>query len=344
MEWNPEGRLAQIFQSKHVLDLERLLETATASKQIYLLVDNLDRNWQIDPADTVCARLIVGLIAAASHHYTHCPIGKTIRPVVFLRDDVRRSVEHADLDMGKRDWMSLTWDAESLENLVAERIRVSVDPGELGATKASPQLWAECFAPEVKGTPTPRFISQRTLMVPRQMIWYCTAALDVARMRGHARIEPEDLVAVEKEQSQRVLKNVAQEFQFSGHDLSVVALWIEGAKTPFTHRDLSRRLRQWASEADQRYTADLEFDLEALLYVAGLLVIRAADDRAISEADEPDYEDAIRSAERAWKSGGGPRSLYRGKRLLHFMATLQRRPILRFDIHPAFRAALEISS
>jgi hypothetical protein len=342
--WKPEGKLAEDFHQKKIADLERLLAAAISTRDVYLLIDNLDRNWQVDAQGGAASYLILGLVAEAQR------LGLTVfeqraHPIVFLRDDVRWVLEGRDPDAVKRDWLSLTWDRESLKRMIAERVRASLHPGEFGAIMSVDDLLASVFATGVSPFGLIDYIISRTLMIPRHAIWFCTSALDLARQRQHSSIEMGDILDAEKSYSKRVLKTVSKEFEFSGCDLSVIALWFERAPNRLSTGDVHERLRAWSREDKRRYSSKLADDVVRLLYESGFLLVESSDGIPAGVETEPDFASAIR---RAASQRGLPTA---SPKMASFTAWLLARLGIRsleadltFQVHPAFHSALGIQA
>ena len=105
----PEARIGALAASLEVREMEELLSTACASLTagVIFLADRLDEGYEPDEAGT---GIVDGLIQAAIDIKTNIP---AIRPYIFLRDNIFRSVRNLDPDYSRNiegTVLRLHWD------------------------------------------------------------------------------------------------------------------------------------------------------------------------------------------------------------------------------------------
>ncbi len=192
-------RLATALHGRSIADLRGLVGACLESRdRVAVLVDNLDATW--DPKDdlTAASDLLLGLLPAAqkiSRELERSVAGRRqpieISVAVFLRSDIfervrARAPEPDKISVERIDWN----DEDALLRLVGERyVSASGDPD------ARPQeLWERYFAGEIGGRSPSSYIVQRVVPRPRDIVFWCNAAIDLAARRGHSVVEREDLL------------------------------------------------------------------------------------------------------------------------------------------------------
>lgn len=344
--WSPNGTKVEKLYRTRASRIESLIRSLLTDRNAYVLIDNLDKDWE--EADPISARLIVGLLAAADRIASSSLRGKA-RIIVFLREDIQRSVQQYDQDSEKRTWMDLQWDEQLLLSLVGERIRQTMG---LGQEMSDEEVWAACFDKTVNGVESHRYILERTLLRPRHAIWYCNRALDIARRRGRARILAEDVLRAERDYSEQVLNNLSWESSSSQHDLTALALQFCDAPAQMDELEVKTRLERSAREAGQGRGVQPGWSAEAalrFLYDVGFLgVVLTSGDAQYGHVD-PSYERAAARARLVVPTGERP-ALARVEFVLSRLCPPLARRVRRhklvplYCVHPAFWRCLDIRS
>jgi hypothetical protein len=196
--------LANALHSELIARLRKLFAAClTHRDRVAILVDNLDASW--DPREdlTDASDLLLGLITAARKiaRELERSIPTTgrheieVSVAVFLRSDIFERLRTRAPEPDKIPLERIEWDDEdTLLRVVGERYVAAVNEDD-----ARPQeLWERFFTGEVHGRSPSAYVVQRVLPRPRDIVWWCNAALDVATQRGHAQVTPDDLITSEK--------------------------------------------------------------------------------------------------------------------------------------------------
>jgi len=339
--WTPNGAKVERFYRQRASALERSLPDLIADRVAYLLIDNLDQDW--DPDDPTSARLLVGLVAAAQKIMTPPP-ERPLRILIFLREDIQRAVRAYDDDYEKRPWMDLKWDRKALLALIAERIRHSLQPHTYMSQE---QLWDLCFDTTVDGMRSDEYILDRTLLRPRHAIWYCNRALDIARHAAHAKILSEDVIGAERDYSGQVLTNLDLEFSHPPMSLEGIAIHFIDAPDQLDRESVHGRVRQWLADTAEPNVelrqALNEAEVVAFLYEVGFLGTVGPTGQCYYRYDEPDYRRALARAKvvSPAEQVAPPRGL---GRILRRIPPRRQSSVPLYCIHPAFWRTLGVSS
>ena len=342
--WAPDGAKVERLYRTRASELAGMLHTILADRTVYLLIDNLDKDW--DDSDPTSARLLVGLLRATERIVTSA-FRRNARIIIFLREDIQRALKGYDEDAEKRTWMDLKWDPQLLLSLVSERIRQSINPP---AEMSDENLWSLCFDESVDGTGSCDYVFERTLLRPRHAIWYCNRALNIARRRGHEKIQAEDIKKAERDYSEQVLTNFAREFPHPRWDLYGLALQFCDAPAELDELQVRLRVRKWCDESREGGSSSADEGVQdaiSFLYDVGLLgVVQANGERDYGHT-EPSYQRAIAGAKLVLPSDHLSlasrfiRRLGAIYRPLH-TALVRRQSVPVYCIHPAFWRTLDV--
>lgn len=172
--------------------------------RVAILVDNLDKGWDRSSDLPLLAKLLLGLLTAtgrvatdfAKEDYWRERIHLTV--ATFLRSDIFEYVRTVAREPDKIQASMVTWeDTQVLLRVLEERFLAArpedTEPAE---------LWARFFAEQVRGIPTREYLLSRVLPRPRDLIFFCNAAISVATNRAHEKIEEDDILEAERAYSQ----------------------------------------------------------------------------------------------------------------------------------------------
>ena len=207
VETSEQQRIVESVLGGSVRELRNVLGDILGTKRrAFVLLDNLDKAWDSASDLHSVARLLLGLLSAARrtdqllrrHSSRDLAIDCTI--AVFLRTDVFEAVAEAAAEPDKLVVQPLRWDQpDALLRVVEERFRAST-----GVEQAS-ELWEKYFPRDFDGVPVQQYLGVRLLPRPRDIIYYCGAAVDSAINAGHERVQEEDLLAADVAYSEYAL-------------------------------------------------------------------------------------------------------------------------------------------
>lgn len=155
--------------------LKSILEHATY--KIHILVDRLDEGFDPDNSNVA---FIDGALNAAIDIST--AFKGSIKPLVFLRDNIFRAVAHYDQDFTRNiegQTLRLHWDANNLFYLVCNRIRSAFGD----STQNNKRLWSRYTAHDLQGDEGFRQCLKFTLYRPRDILILLNSAFENASKR-----------------------------------------------------------------------------------------------------------------------------------------------------------------
>lgn len=154
--------------------LEAAIKKNIEDVRIFLLFDRLDEGW-VDASHKTCKEIISGLIHAADYYAKE--FNGTIRPVIFLREDIFSSLEINDRNKHLEDFgKTLAWSQDSLEKLVLKRINFYAQNAGREAISRLDDLFDKA---EMRSRNKPRnYILGRTFYRPRDVICFLKRTIE----------------------------------------------------------------------------------------------------------------------------------------------------------------------
>ena len=279
------AKYEDILQSVRMYEVQKHLKSLSKKLDIRLLADDLDRNWA--PRNESSKRLIIALLG--SIHDLMDSLGPTFKPTVFVRRDVYRWLLHDDPEILRRDPAELMWTDEGLERMIAERIRERTN-SDLDQPRA---LWESIFPSSVNGQTTSRFVAERTLKRPRDMIQFCQKATEAAQRAGRTSVSEDDLQAAWEGTGEAILAQLEIEYRFSYRGIANVALSLVDWPRRARWRDARDRLEKSRQDLDLDWlpSGDKALGLLEALYTIGVIGIEGPGRRPLYAVNRS-YEEA----------------------------------------------------
>ena len=293
----------------------------TRFQQVVILVDNLDRAWNIGGQErSIQTRLILGLLEFQNTITRELSLNEgAIRILVFLREDIFVNVmkDAPEPDKVRLVLQHIVWRNEAnLVEILEERF-AACSPRLTAARLTAGDVWDKLFCPEVRGVSTKQYLLSHIMPRPRDLIHVVRTAIDNCVGRTHSRIEADDILDALRDYYQFLLDNMFTEY---GSYLSILRELVQsfaGRGTSHNAFQLWRIVRQQIGSR-RAFGESIEF----LVRVSFLGIERQ------------------QSAEFAYTNDDAERLLpavRRGLRWLDLGRT-------RFVVHSAFRAGLEIDN
>lgn len=309
--------LDQLYRLEELKPLLPHLNELAAKRRIVVLVDELDKGW--DGSEDAKA-FVAGLFQAAvslnetSSHFT---------VYVSLRQELYDSIPALYEDAQKyRDIIeTIRWDETTLLSVIANRIRYSV-PALADCTDL--EAWNTVFSETLtyRKSKSVNYMIDRTLFRPRELIQFCTDALEMSRDLKMSPIDYHVISRAEQVYSDAREKDIAGEYRFQYPGLQTVFEVFRGRPYEFERDELELLCLQISSgelrtdkSAAWLLDQDPEFLIE-ILWRVGFL-------RAYAVG-------GLRATRRSGSSYVGP----------HQVSALTLQTISRFQVHPMFRASL----
>lgn len=190
------ARATEALHSGQLRDLRVLLGECLASyDRVAILIDNLDKAWERGADLDAMATVLFGLLTAIGkldvdfrrRDSWRDPIAVTL--AVFLRTDIFNKIVRVAREPDKIPVEQLTWSDRDLLLRVIEDRWLADQPADTEAE----ELWRRFFVTAVDGIDTKNWILARILPRPRDIIYFCNAAVTNAVNAKHGRVEVDDL-------------------------------------------------------------------------------------------------------------------------------------------------------
>lgn len=311
-------QLASLYKLEEIEPLLPDVKDLCSKNRVVVLVDELDRGW--DNSEDAKA-FVAGLVQAAM---SLNEMSDDFVVNVSLRQELYDNIPALYDDAQKyRDVIEIVrWDERKLLSLISSRIQHSL-PALQGASDED--SWESVFVDTLQYRQSKSFnyVVDRTLYRPRELIQFCTDALEVARDFGSELIDYSVISQAELQYSEDRVKDIASEFRFQYPGLLSVFEVFRGRTYSLDREDMeliclgivdgdykvSEEARGWLSGQDHELLIDV-------LWRIGFLRAQAV------------------GGVKAMRRSG---SKYLGS---HQIANLNLANISRFQVHPMFRSFL----
>lgn len=288
---------AQISEALHAGDLHELsdrLGPVLASRgRLAILIDNLDQAWDVRRDPAPLAQLLLGLLHTverlASDLRRIANATLDISLAVFIRSDIYARVVRMAREPDKIPEKTLTWgDTTLLLQVVEERYSA----GRNGAPGA--ELWQRYFDAAVRGTDTPAYIASRVMPRPRDVLTFCTAAIDSAVRHKRTKVTASDVDDAEAAYSRFAFNALLVEAGDAARDLEDLLYGFAGGLSVLSESEVVGVIESSGLPESKQPTAD---DLLDLMFL-GIQTSEGQFDYADDPRDKRRIEALARSFER----------------------------------------------
>ena len=205
---DPGAVTAELF-SRDIPTLERLVSAYLRhKKEVWLLFDNIDKGWPTLTATAGDVLIVRTLLEAARKLQKQLDQRDVdFYCLVFLRNDIYDLLVKNTPDRDKDTAVTVDWDdAEGFKEFVRQRIVTSTD-----LSGPFDEVWSAAFEQHINTQDAFRYVVERTLMRPRDLLRFLRRAVDVAVNRGNSRVQAEDFVMAETTYSEDLLMSINYE-------------------------------------------------------------------------------------------------------------------------------------
>lgn len=308
--------VARQLRLTRVTKLKVLIQKALVDfDRVAVLIDNLDKAWERNTEYESMSRFLLSLLTTVNKierefgKPTHESKAINLTLTVFLRTDIYEIVTKYAREPDKIDVMSVHWhDDELLVRVLEERYASNRVPKKHGT---APDMWQEVFCAEVKGLPTRDYFLWTVLPRPRDFIFFANAALTTAINRKHEIISASDIHSAEEQYSKFATDALLVEGQAENFNLDDVLYDFVGVKSIITSTELSELLNKYPNFEELKFW----------LVKTSFLGIEERAGNFVHVEGEITARHKLKAAE---------------------MVAARSANELRFRIHPAFRAYLQI--
>jgi len=189
-------------------DLKALLQLSPS--KFFILVDRLDEGYENDEAGAAIISGVIGLVSEINKKY------EKIRPILFQRDNILRSVARFDPDYTRNiesEIIRIHWDTYQLLNLVAKRLNKAFNL----EIEKNQRIWDRCTADEgadreLTGQSGFKKCLQFTLYRPRDLLSLLNQSFYLAAKENREVIVLTDIEKTAKNISETRLEDLKKEY------------------------------------------------------------------------------------------------------------------------------------
>lgn len=232
-----EQAIGSLSSALDISALESELRGVMASSGVrfYILIDRLDEGYENDETGAAIISGAISAVAEINKHHDH------IRPVLFQRDNILRSVERFDPDYSRNiegEILTIHWDTHQLQSLVARRLNTAFS---LDLVKAQ-RIWDRCTADEgvgreLQGLDGFKKCLQFTLYRPRDLLALLNHAFFNAGKDDRSTIVLRDVESTAKAISATRLSDLRKEYSSAIPSLPVATSMFEHGSPELSYGD-----------------------------------------------------------------------------------------------------------
>lgn len=309
-------RILGIISSEYADPLLSVFEDILVRFQrVIILVDNLDKAWDIQRNVTFQAQIVFGLLGFQNTLRRDLKWSQgDVRLLIFLREDIFSYVVESarEPDKIRLSTTRITWDdPEQLSHVLEERFVRS------GNGLARSEVWSKLFCESVNGTSAKEYLLQHTMPRPRDLIHVVKTAISNAINRDHLQIEASDIRDALGTYFNFLLDNLTTEYGLYYENLRGIVMQFVQAPVVHTPRNVERRATRVLGSRQKARDA-----VAALVHVSFFGVRRAGKTRfAYSSEEAARLQVLVKGSFRRFPP-----------------------PSIRLVIHPAFRHGLDVDA
>lgn len=247
---------------------------AAVNRPVVILIDRIDEAW--DGSDTA-----VYFLMALMHSCVQLSSDfEFVRPLVFVRENIYDRVKQIDTEYSRLEtWeISLNWTEAQLIELIERRLQTNLNPKpKIGET------W-DYFFEAMDGGSSRSMVFDYCQRKPRDVISYCSLAIESAVASLHERVTIEDLQAARKSFSESRLKDLGDEYSENYPQIQLILNRFHGLGVEFTLSGIESLIQKLLVDDEVRelcscwiydFTTPTRFI--QLLYSIGFCGVRKAD-------------------------------------------------------------------
>ncbi len=211
---------------------------------ITVLIDKIDEVWNTTEESSL---MIIGLINAI--HGLNSSLQRT-NILLFLRSDIYDTLRFNDADKLRNLEERIFWSDKDLKQLIANRGRFSAGLD----IKEADKLWNIFFDNSIGEQDSFRYILNRTLKRPRELIQFCNLSLTIAQDQGYEKITHESILSAEAQYSNWKLNDLVSEFLVQYPYLKDVLVVFQGFRPQFTRDEFNLHYQEAQKQLTRLYS------------------------------------------------------------------------------------------
>lgn len=250
----------QMAKAKEIIHLADEMQEGPAW-EFSVLIDRIDDTWN-------GSDMAVVLLMALMHACLELAASSaTVHPLLFLRENLFQRVRQIDSEFTRLETavVSLDWTKELLAEMIARRLHlININP-----KPPLEQTWDLFFEP-IDGDSSFNFVAEYCQHRPRDVLIYCSLAVEEAQAHRHPKVTVDDLTKARLQFSRNRLKDVGDEYSENFPQIQLVLGRFHGLGQEFTVPALTEFIQK------------LLVDVEVLKYCGQWLKAHSAPHRFIN--------------------------------------------------------------
>lgn len=237
-----------------------------------LLIDRIDESW--DGSD----RAVILLMALLHSCVELAPTVSFLHPLVFLRENIFERVRQIDNEFARLETavVSVDWSQDLLLEMIERRLSL---PFNTKLPLRGP-TW-DYFFESSEGISSRSVVFEYCQERPRDVLTYCSFAIEAAQAQRHEIVRIEDLQAARRRFSDSRLKDLGDEYQENYPQIQLILARFYGLGREYTILGLTafmqkllvdEEVKQYCASWIYKYTAPAQF--AELLYNIGFFGIK----------------------------------------------------------------------
>ena len=207
------AEVTKVLYQHHIAELrDCIIEYLHHKKEVWILVDNVDKGWPADGLTEGDVSIVRCLINGAEKLKRQlADSGKIFcAPIVFLRNDVYERLVRRSADKGKISVVSVDW---SDRGLLKEMLRLRFTNSGVSDQLSFNQAWSRIAEVNISNQKSIEYILDRSFMRPRALLEFFIACKSVAVSKRHEIIFASDILEGYKKFSNEIVQNISAEIQ-----------------------------------------------------------------------------------------------------------------------------------
>lgn len=276
------AEITALIHRKPIRELNDAITTylMAGKRDVWLLIDNLDKGWAVQSAHSEDILLLRALLEATRKLQRQFESRDVdLFSVVFIRNDIYQHLILEPADRGKETAALLNWDdSELFKDIIGRRIAQST-----GIDRPFDEVWATFFVPHVKGEDSFQFIVSRTLMRPREVLRFVRECINTAINHKHEKVTEEDILKAQTDYSAETLVDISLEMRDVKPQYDNVPYAFIGSTTVLSFVEVGKKLLEAGIPE-----SELEEVIELLLWFGVLGIYVNEDEERYSYQFEHD--------------------------------------------------------
>ena len=189
---------------------ELLVNYLKDKEEVWLLFDNLDKNWLVKKGHEYEVIILQCLLNGCRKlQRMLSKENVNFHSAIFIRDDIYSFFLNKIPDRGKDQVVYLLWeDIEVLKEIFKSRVEMGTE-----ISNNADDVWSNIFDLHVKSQNSFMYLIERTFMRPRDMLTFINHSIQTAINRGHNRVSENDVLHAEKIYSRDLFQSLVNEIR-----------------------------------------------------------------------------------------------------------------------------------